>query len=288
MRYVFLLFTLLTLNACSYTPETLQNAYHNLGKDYARELKQMASFNADEQARIDGFGVQIQQWHQQQQLPKYTQVFQALATSLKTQDAVPRDKLADFVDLLDGYPHFNEAREVNLHLATLAEKLKEEQYAQIATRLREGVADQEEYLLAMSPQKLQRQQVKSMNNFAAFVGVELSQEQLALVERHVAGLPDQRNDMITTHRQWTEGLIALLAKRGQADFPAQFARHMLDDSDARRLQQYAPAAAQENRQRVLVMLEELLASLSAQQKATLAGKLQSIADTFAGMVKPAQ
>ncbi|EIJ34460.1 DUF6279 family lipoprotein [Thiothrix nivea] len=285
MRYVFLLLAMLTLSACSYTPETLRNAYHNLGKDYARELKQMSSFTAQEQAQIDDFGMQIQQWHKQQKLPGYANTMQELATSLKTQGAIPRNQLANFMDLLEGYPHFNEAREVNLHLAELARQLREPQYAQIAAQLREDRADQEESLQALSPQKLLRQRVKAVNNFAAFVGVELTPEQLALVERHFADLPDQRTDAITTNRQWTEGLLALLEKRNQPDFPAQFARHMLDDNDARRLRQYAPATAQESRQRVLAMLEDLIASLSAGQKATLAGKLQSIADTFNGLAR---
>lgn len=174
MRYVFLLLAMLTLSACSYTPETLRNAYHNLGKDYARELKQMSSFTAQEQAQIDDFGTQIQQWHKQQKLPGYANTMQGLATALKTQGAIPRNQLANFMDLLEGYPHFNEARAVNLHLAELARQLKEPQYAQIAAQLREERADQEEFLQALSPQKLLRQRVKAVNNFAAFVGVELT------------------------------------------------------------------------------------------------------------------
>lgn len=285
MRYLFLLLTLLALSACSYSPETLQNAYRNLGKDYALELKQMASFSTEQQAQLDGFGAEIQQWHQQQQLPKYTRVFQDLASALKTEGSIPRDKLAAFVDLLDGYPQFNEAHEVNLHLATLAQSLTEMQHAQIVERLREGVADQEETLLAISPQKLQRQQVETVSNFAAFVGVELTQEQLVLVEQHVAGMLDLRHDLTTTNRQWTEDLITLLNQRQQADFTTRFASHLLDNNHTRRLQQAAPAATQENRQRVLAMLEELLADLSPEQKATLTDKLQSIADTFAGLAK---
>ena len=285
MRYLFIILALLGLGACSYTPENLQNSYRNLGKDYARELKQMTSFSSGEQAQIDQFGVEIQQWHQQQQLPKYTRVFQDLAATLKADNSIPRGKLANFMDLLDGYPHFNEAREVNLHLAEMARGLQASQYAQIANKLREGVADQEEFLLGLSPEKLLRQRVKRVNNFAAFIGVDLTQGQLALVARHLAELPDQRNNIISSNRQWKESLIALLAKRDQPDFPAQFARHMLDDSDARRLQQIAPLVTQETRQRVLTMLEELLASLNSQQKATLEEKLQSIADTFAGLVR---
>ncbi|MEZ5717792.1 MAG: hypothetical protein R3E55_04790 [Burkholderiaceae bacterium] len=98
MRYIFIILTLLGLSACSYAPETLENSYNNLGKEYARELRQMANFNAGQQSLIDDFGVQMQQWHKQQQLPAYA--LQGLAMALKTENPVTqRSELENFVDL---------------------------------------------------------------------------------------------------------------------------------------------------------------------------------------------
>ena len=283
MRYLMILFTLLFTTACSYSPELLRQSYQDLGKNHVREIKQLADFDTKQQAHLNQFAIDIQQWHQQKQLPHYTKVFQDLATALKTPNPIPREKLAAFIDLLNNYPHFNEARDANLKLAGLAKELSNAQYQQMEQHMQEALNDLEEYLMAITPEKQQRQRLKGVEKYAAFVDLDLSPQQREIVRRHVALLADQRSDIITTNRQWSEDLMAILAKRDQADFPAQFARHMLDDNDYRRLLQYSPAATQANRQQLLLMLEELSASLSDQQRDNLANKLQSIADTFNSM-----
>ena len=284
MRYIFILLTLLTLSACSYSPEMLQKSYNNLGKDYAAEIKQMGDLTNEQSKAIDDFGRDIQAWHRSNQLPIYTALMTRLSNKLQRNETLSHADLLEFISMLNTYPDFHKATASNYKLATIAKTISDNQLTQMINSINEKTNDFEEELLGMSKEKMQREHVRMVNHIMKFLGVNLTKQQLNLVRQHASHYHDQRKELIAATRQWNNTFFEIMKKRQQADFTKMFVDHLKTDNTYTQLLQYSPNKTKENDQMGATMLSELLASLSDKQQAELNKNLQSIGETLTGLM----
>lgn len=280
MRYLIYLLLLLGLSACGYSPAVLKNAYENMGERYATELKQLIPLNEEQKAGVDAFAVGLQQWHRQYRLPEYAALVSRLGDELQQDTPITDQDLLEVVNTLSLYPHFQQAKESNRQLAVLAETLSDEQLDGLAQQIGKDLQEQEEQLLAMSDESLASARVRHVNRIAEFLGVVLDKEQLELIRAHAAGFHDQRQAHITAARQWNNMLIRLLEQRQEPGFEQRFVAHMGSDNPHVQLLRYAPETTRENDRLSAQMLQDLLASLSEEQRVKLADNLQSMGRTL--------
>ncbi|MGB0848027.1 MAG: DUF6279 family lipoprotein [Thiolinea sp.] len=285
MKYLFILLAALSLSACSYSPEQLRSSYNGMGKDYAKDIKQMADFSDEQHDQIDGFGQQIQQWHRKERLPAYATLITGLGKQLQQSDYIPRQDISRFIDLLNGYPHFNEASAVNYQLGKLAQGLNQTQLNQIIEQLHAEQREAKTEIRAQTPELRERHLVKMVDGIADYLGVELHKSQLDIVREYAPNYHDLGEASITAYTRWYSQLETLLRQHKQADFPQRFAKHMQLDNDHYLISQQEPQLVQANREQAIQMLEALLASMDEEQKATLATTLISVGETFAGMMQ---
>lgn len=285
MRYLFILLTALSLSACSYSPEQLRSSYNDLGKTYAKDIKQMADFSAEQHVQIDEFGQQIQQWHKEQRLPGYATLITRLGTQLAQNDRIAQQDMRQFLDLLNGYPHFHEASAVNYQLGKLAQGLNETQRAQIIENLRSEQREEKIAIRAQTPEIRERHLVKTVDSLTGYLGVELHKSQLDIVREFAPRFHDLSEESIAASERWNRQFENLLSQHKQADFLQRFARHMQRDNDFHLLLQQEPQLVKANREQAILMLEALVAGLNQEQRAALSETLISIGKTFGDMVQ---
>lgn len=285
MRYLFILFTVLSLSACSYSPEQLRMMYNGMGKAYAKDLKQMADFNDEQRAQLDEFGQQAQQWHRQHRLPSYTTLINRMGTKLQQDGTATHHDIGQFMDMMQGYPHFNEASAVNYRLGKLAQTISTTQRDQIITNLQDEQRTEVTAVRALTPEIRQQSLVKTVDNIMEYLGVELSKSQLDIAREFAPKFHPLGEAHLTAQARWHTQLENLLRQHKQADFPERFAKHMQSDNDSYLLRQQEPELAKANREQAILMIQAINASLDEEQRKTLAETLLSMGETFGGMVE---
>lgn len=276
MKYFIVIFSLFTLSACGYSPDTMQDNYKRMSQDYAKELKQMADFSQDEKQRIEQFTEQLQQWHQQNRLPVYIHVLSDLVNQLEQNPNASANSVLRLVQLINGYPHYHEATSTNLQLALLAKQSTDQQIQQISHTLLNDAKSVEEQLKGKSKQQMNRQMVKSTNAIFSYFDIDLERKQLDIIERHSKGFHQQNDLVVNANNEWTNQLITLLKNRKQAGFEQRFISHMKKDNNYVRMMAIAPQETQENTNKVVVMLQELFVSFSGQQRQKMIEQLHSV------------
>lgn len=285
MRYLVILLTVLSLSACSYSPEQLRSSYNSMGKDYAKDIKQMADFSPQQRDQIDGFGQQIQQWHKKERLPAYATLITRLGTQLQQNNYIARQDINGFIDLLNGYPHFHEASAVNYQLGKLAQGLSETQRAQIIEQMHAEQREAKTEIRAQTPETRERQLVKMVDGITNYLGVELHKSQLDIVREYAPKYHDLGEASITAYTRWYAQLETLLGQHKQTDFPQRFARQMQLDNEHYLISQQEPQLVKANREQAILMIQAINASLDAEQRKTLAETLLSMGETFGEMVE---
>ena len=285
MRYFLILFIFLSLTACSYSPDTLINAYNNLGEDYATELKQMGDLSKEQEQAIDAFAMGIQKWHRNNPLPQHASLITNIANKMKQDQRLTDADLLAFIGILNDYPDFHKANASNHQLALIAKTLSDEQVKQMIESITTDSKDFMEDMQGMSDDKRRREHVRGVNERMKYLGVILTKQQLVIIQTHTGAFHDQRNDFMAATRQWNSTLFALLNNRQKANFVQEFVTHLKSDNEHVQLLQYSPAITKENDQNVVTMLQELLASLSIKQKTQLNNNLLSIGKTLTVLSK---
>jgi len=285
MRNLFTLFLLLSLSACGYSPKVVENAYNNLGNQYGTQLKQLTTLTEEQKAGVDAFADGLQRWHRQHRLPEYAELVGDLGDKLRRGDPIGDEDLLNLVHTIALWPNFQDATDSNRQLAELAKTLSDEQLAQVAKEVDEERREQQERLLAMADEALVRARVRYVNSMAEFLGVVLSKEQLDLLRIRSASFHDQRETLIAASRKWSEELIQLLRNRHQPGFKQRFVSHMASDNPRLLLLQAAPDTTRDNDRLSVQMLQDLLASLSREQRDRLTANLLSMSDTLNGLAE---
>jgi uncharacterized protein YukE len=280
MRYLLILFTLFTVTACSYSPDHMQSAYNNMTGNYAKELKQMADFSAEEKDSIDGFANDLQQWHRQHRLPSYAHVLSNLAEQLDQSSKASPGSVKALLMLVNGYPHFHESTKSHQQLAVLAQEMADEQAEQVLSSLQDSIDELKDELEGLSKQQMERRLANGINEIMDYLGVELSKKQLDLIRQHAGGFHDQRHDIVTAYGEWFDVLEKLLKHRHKPEFVDQFVTHMQYDNEYRLLLKHAPVQTRDNDQKAIVMLQALFDSLDGEQRTNLVKNLRSMSETL--------
>ncbi len=285
MRYLIILCTVLSMSACSYSPEQLRTSYNGMGKAYAKDLKQMADFSPQQRAQLDEFGEQAQQWHRQQRLPTYAALTTRIGTQLQQSGTATRQDINQFLDIMNGYPHFNEASAVNYRLGTLAQGINTAQRAQIIKRLRDEQQVEASAVRALTPEIREQRLIKMTDDIMAYLGVELQKSQLDIVRDFAPKFHHLGEAHISAQARWHAQLEKLLDQYKQADFPQRFAKHMQLDNQHSLLSQQEPGLVNANREQSILMIQALNASLDEAQKKVLAATLLSMGKTLGELMR---
>ena len=283
-QLIIICLSLLSLTACSYSPSNLKSSYNNLGKEYVRELKQLADYTPEQNKKLDIYGKELMQWHRKNRLPAYASVMQSLSSKLDNPQEPSRTDLNDLIKLMAAYPNFHESQENNTQLAQLASNLSDEQLAQLSKHIEDGGKDLSEYFQT-SWETRKRDNVRMLSDTFSYLKVNLSNKQLDIVRKHVNYQRDLKDLFIASSDKWNNTLITLLSKRHEQGFVKKFAHHLSNDNLPKRLLQEAPAEAKHNDNISINMYKELFASLTKQQKSTLAAQFKSISKTLTELME---
>jgi hypothetical protein len=275
---------LLSLGACSYSPNALKSSYNNLGKEYVRELKQLGDYTPQQSKQLDTFGSDIMQWHRKNRLPAYASLLENLSNKLEKSQALSDADFHAYIKLLVSYPNFYESYKNNLQLAQLANTLTDEQFIKISQRIREGSRDFTEYFQKTSWENRKRQNVSGMSDLFSYLNIDLSSTQLDILRKHSENLRDLRSAIVNDSERWNNELIDLLSRRHEAGFEKKFALHMQSDNIYKRLLKSMPVETSYNSQVSVNMYKELFASFNKQQRLMLIKQLKSISKTMKELV----
>ena len=119
----------------------------------------------------------------------------------------------------------------------------------------------------------------------SYLKVNLSNKQLDILRKHINYQRDLKDLFIASSDKWNNTLITLLSKRHEQGFVKKFAHHLSNDNLPKRLLQEAPAEAKHNDNISINMYKELFASLTKQQKSTLAAQFKSINKTLTELME---
>jgi len=279
-RYLIIFLSLFAITACSYSPETLKSGYNDMGKEYIRELKQMADYSPEQSAKLDILAKDLMQWHRTNMLPNSARLINSLANNLERSQSLSDNELQAYFSLIRSYPNFYESYENNLQLGKLASTLSEKQFIQVQKIIQEDTQDLTEEFQQSSWQKRKRQGVQNLAELMSYLKVDLTNTQLDIARKHINYQRDYGSVLIATTEQWNNTLIDILSKRHEPGFVQKFAKHMQNDNHHKRLIKVIPAEMKHADQKAANMYKELLASLSKEQKATLVNQLKSISKTL--------
>ncbi|HIO97662.1 MAG TPA: hypothetical protein EYG71_07020 [Leucothrix sp.] len=205
------------------------------------------------------------QWHRKNRLPAYASVMQSLSSKLENAQEPSRTDLNDLINLMTAYPNFHESQENNTQLAQLASNLSDEQLVQLSKHIEDGV--------------------RMLSDTFSYLKVNLSNKQLDILRKHINYQRDLKDLFIASSDKWNNTLITLLSKRHEQGFVKKFAHHLSNDNLPKRLLQEAPAEAKHNDNISINMYKELFASLTKQQKSTLAAQFKSINKTLTELME---
>jgi len=277
-------FAVITISACSYSPKMLKDSYNNLGKEYAKELKQLSDITPEQSAGLDTFADDLMIWHRKNRLPVYANLVKKLSLKIESPQGPSKADFYTLMKLIKAYPNFYESHSANLKMATLATTLSDKQFAQISERINEETRDFTEHFQQITWEKRKRNGVKSLSNILSYLNVNLTNTQLDIARKHSNYYRDLKNIYIESNEKWNNTLIELLSKRHEQGFVKKFTAHMQNDNLHKRLSQTAPVETKHNDQISANMYKELFASLTKQQKVILASQLKSINKTVTELI----
>jgi len=270
------------VSACSvYSPSMLRASYNNLPVEIAGYIKSTAEFTKPQEAAIDDYANELIVWHRREKLPGYAERFVDLASLIERGVTVPFEKLQEFTGELVAFPHFNEAGEITLKLATIATTLTDDQVAQIRKFADEENDDYRDEILNQSFTAVTDDIVEGVKTLAGLLGVRLNKSQLTNIRNAVALRYDLRQQEVLAEQAWNDELMDLMGRRHDKGFQAEFTR--LWNTSDQLLTGVALEQKQQNEELMASVLRDILLSLDEKQKQKLVERLASIGEEMRAM-----
>ena len=277
LKNIILFSFIISLTACSYSPDRLKDLYKEFPTELAKGIKESVDLNADQSKQVDDYTVELAKWHRRNKLPVYSQYFARLA-QLTQQDKPAIKPLQQILTQISKVPHIEEARHLSPKMAAVGRSLSNSQIAQLEKSLNSEIKEQR---LEIKNTHFTRDIEENITTMFGFLGIKLNREQVKIVTTEAKNLHDIRYAEAIAEQKVTQQLIALLKRPNDPQFVAKFSylwnnnNPVLPKADAIKQQQ--------NRRAQTVLMQKLIMSFSAQQKNTLVNRLLSISQTFSEM-----
>ena len=271
---LLLLTSLFVLNACSYSPNMLKDAYGKLGSDFSKQLKHSMDLSPQQTAKVDHYVSELIKWHRQNKLPEYAYLFSELASSVQ-QDKPSTVVFQKALSQISEIPHFEEAKHLTPLVASLANSLTEAQISQLETTLNDEL-QKEKY--EIKTQNLANDIKEGTEELFAFIDIPLNVQQKTFLSRESVTFQDLRWYELNYHKRWNDRLIRLLKQPRTPQFASQFAQIW----DSREVQ-YTGEALQKRQQDLkhqAQLLVTIIRLFDQEQKSKLASTLDSMSRTF--------
>lgn len=277
MRKILIVLFLLSLTACSYSPNSLKEAYKEFASDISSDLKEPIDLSPQQEATVDDYVKKMMRWHRSNKLPEYAQTFAQLASYVQM-DNPSVSRLQASLKKINDIPHFEQAKHLTPMITDVAKTLSKSQISQLVTSLNE------EYQKERHEIKSEKQATvieEGVNQLFSFIEVPLNQEQRKIIKAESKKFHDLRGLKLQSERKLEERFIVLLRQPHTPHFSAQFSQ--LWNSKAESLKGKALQHQQQNDRREASLLKKVIMKFNTDKKNKLASKLTSISYTFSEM-----
>ncbi len=267
----------INLTACSYSPTLLKESYNDLASELADELKEPLKPTAQQSAMIDDYTAQLLQWHRRNKLPEYSRNLARLAEMVK-QDNIPLAPLQYVLDKMDDIPHFEQATHLTYKMLAVAESLSRTQISQLEQSLNR---EYQQKLLESSNEAFADETYENIRMMFRFIGINLNPDQLKQVKEKTNNFHDIRPYELQAEKLWNQRIISLLREKNSAHFSSRFSQFWnVQDT---KLTGKAIQLEQQNKQRMALLIRELIMTFGAEQKESLSRQLTSMSHMFSEM-----
>jgi len=277
LKNILLLFFVISLTACSYSPDALKKLYAELPNELAGDIKESVDLTAKQSAMVDDYARQLAQWHRHNKLPEYSQLFAQLA-QLTRQSKPSINALQQLLSKIDDMPHFYQARHLSYKMAAVGRSLNRHQISQLAKSQQRKY---EEERLSISNHRLAMETKDDLTKLFSFIGVTLNAEQMQILTTEAKRLHDIRYAELEAEKKSNHQLIQLLKHPNNPQFVARFSQ--LWDMKKPKLSTADAQKRQQNQRTFALLIQKLIISFSVEQRNQLANKLFSISHTFSEM-----
>lgn len=268
---------LLSLTACSYSPNAFKEMYNDLGSTISGELKDPIDLSPNQEAKVDNYANEMMKWHRRNKLPEYAQIFSQLASYVQNNNSsVPA--LQAMLKRLDDMPHFEQAKHLTPIMIDIAKTLNKSQVTQLAKSLNE---QHQKTKYEIKTEKQATVISEEVNQLFTFIEVPLNDEQRKILKVEATKFHDLRWLELQSEKKSDDRLIALIKRLDAPQFDSQFSQ--LWNLQAGRLKGRALQQQQQNDHREAYLLKTLIMKFSTEKRNKLASQLTSISNTFSEM-----
>ena len=275
----FLLFLfVISLTACSYSPDSLKELYAEAGPEFADEIKKGITTTPQQDAMINDYTKQLMHWHRRNKLPEYSRLFANLA-SLVEQDNIPVAQLNTALKQLDAMPHFEQATHLTYKMVSVAESLSSQQISKVEQIINN---EYQQDVLASKQKAYSEEIVNDIKIMFSFLGINLNADQRQSIKIKVKQLHDIRPYKLQAEKRWNKQFINILRQVNNPNFAARFKQSW--NTKEPLLTDKGYQLEQQNNLLMANLLKALISDFTAEEKTKLSKQLMSISDTLGEMV----
>ena len=277
MRRILIALFLLSLTACSYSPNAIKDVYNDLGSEISSDLKGSIDLSSDQAKKVDNYANELMKWHRREKLPEHAQTFARLASYIQENDSsVP--ELQVILKKINVMPHFDQATHLTPILTDVAQTLNKSQVTQLAKTMNDNY-QKERY--EIKTEKHATIVSEEISQLFRFFGIPLNSEQRKILKAESKKFHDLRGLELQSDKKNKDRLIALLKRSDIPQFRSQFSQ--LWNSKTENLKGRALQQQQQNDRREASLLKTLVMKFNADKRNKLVSQLTSISHTFSEM-----
>lgn len=268
---------IVSLTACSYSPNSLKEIYSHLGSDLSDDIKESINLNPKQEAQIDHYADELMKWHRHNKLPEYAQKLSQLASYVERGN-LPLPVLDATLKQMSDFPHFEQATHLTPYLAAAAHSLSDAQIKQLEKSLNDEFQKSKYEIKTTS---LEKMVYENTQHTFRFLGSPLTSEQSKIVKEEAKKFHDLRWLELQNEKKWNQQLIAILRESDSQQFTQQFVQ--LWNHPTIKLKGKALQKERENQLRLAELIKTLVMKLSPEKRGKLVAQLMSIRNTLSEM-----
>lgn len=225
---ITLLFTALSLTACSGNNFVISTAYNRLDNSSSKRFYKYAKFDKQQRQQIKATINQFHLWHRKQQLPLYVDLLSSMETSLRSGDPLDSIKINSWLSDIYSFRDNAEGCSPMLQSAVFLRELSDSQVEDIQERFDELSKDSEKRRNKYTSEERQQRRLKSMIKNLKFMGLKLNDTQIEMLANTQSQTEPTRELWSKPWSQWKSDFIQLLATRSDANFEVNLKKLVSD------------------------------------------------------------
>ncbi len=234
-------------------------------------ILQYASFSESQKSEIEQSVDEFFLWHRTNEMPRYAEYIETLSAEIESEQF-------DQASILEHLKNVRKLGEESFQQSPIAKaapflkELSDQQVLEVEMHMIEKDKDFDEWLAERQKTGADAQRVQKIVKNIGRLGIKLNPEQAETIKAGVDNYKGGPRERFVVWNRWEAELLQLLQNRSQDEFENKVSSHLAQNQDQMRIE--SPDTHEHNQRNTAKLINDLLRSLTPQQKSTLLKKLR--------------